>query len=128
MFTLPRRNRKFHCAYLGETCNEGACTTTNCIAEKRGQLLAKQQQEWATAAEFELEAQEELRKVAEEWLRDNRAPATVADMETAMNHPEIRIEAEGRAKVAVGLAKGLTLKRIGELKRIRELTLTRKKS
>src|SRR5215471_7087622 len=95
-------------------------TTTN--TEKRDHLRA-QQQEWATAAGFELQAREELRKVAEEWLRDHRAPATAANMEAAMNHPEIRVEAVGRAKVTVGLAEGLTLKRIGELKRIRELTL-----
>ncbi|HKF72526.1 MAG TPA: hypothetical protein VKB68_12295 [Stellaceae bacterium] len=102
--------------------HERACSTTNCVAEKRDQLRAKQQA-WATAAGFELQAREELRKVAEEWLRDHRAPATAANMEAAMNHPEIRVEAVGRAKVTVGLAEGLTLKRIGELKRIRELTL-----
>ena len=106
---------------------EGARTTTNYPAEKPDQLRV-QQQEWGNAAELELQTREEVRKVAEEWLRDHRAPATAADMEAAMNHPEIRVEAAGRAKVAVGLAKGLTLKRIGELKRIRELTLEDEKS
>lgn len=104
--------------------HEGAGTTT---AEKRDQLRA-QQQEWVNAAELEIQMREELPKVAEEWLRDGRAPATAANMEDAMNHPEIRIEAVGRAKVAAGLAQGLTLKRIGDLKRIRELTLEDEKS